>query len=309
MSGFVPRRLNATDPKTWFLATALLGGLWWLPIRWLEASGFDGAWAGIALTSGAIPAVAIISASRPLRWLSRRHLLGATAIGVAISLYSIALTGSDVIRVLVLFYLAPVWSLMIERLFLMRPLRIHDLAFVILALAGIAVMSGSPIDLLRLSVSAADVMALISGILFSLGSAAAFRETNFETAHFTLVVLVTASLFGAIMALVSAPGPVSLAQTFDAEASLSLMLVLGCLYCAPILFMTCRAAKLLPPSKLTLLFAAEVLSGAASAAVLLGERLSSSEIMGSGLIAIAIIGAMRSKAESTLQARSNRGGP
>ena len=78
--------------------------------------GTHGPWSGLFLARGAllVPCVGLLVAGYggPL---DRRQLLGALAIGFAIAFYLIALSYSDVIRVILLFYLAPVWSTVIPR--------------------------------------------------------------------------------------------------------------------------------------------------------------------------------------------------
>ena len=93
------------------LVAAVMWGLWWAPIRLLEETGLPGAWPGIAMNLGALPLLAVVV----VLWsgkgrLTARALTGAALVGVAVTLYASALTLTDVVRAVLLFYLAPAWS-------------------------------------------------------------------------------------------------------------------------------------------------------------------------------------------------------
>ena len=101
-----------------FVAAALWG-IWWIPIRLLDSLGFAGAWGGVLLNGGAVVTVLLVMAlwRVPFR-IGRRSLIGAMLAGVAMGTYSTAINYSDVVRVILLFYLAPTWSKLIEWAFL-----------------------------------------------------------------------------------------------------------------------------------------------------------------------------------------------
>jgi len=92
---------------------ALMWGLYWVPVHWLKATGVSGTVAAFMLVLGILPVI-VWRVLRGQLALSRRHVGGALAIGIAISLYGAALNFTEVTRVVLLFYLAPAWSILIE---------------------------------------------------------------------------------------------------------------------------------------------------------------------------------------------------
>ena len=69
--------------------SALIWGLWWVPLLWLEGAGLNGLWAGAALNAGGVPLCLAIVLWREggvaMPW---RSALGATFVGGALTLYS-----------------------------------------------------------------------------------------------------------------------------------------------------------------------------------------------------------------------------
>src|SRR6185295_6931594 len=100
--------------------SGLVWGLFWLPIRSLADAGIDGVWATIAFY--AVPFVLVL----PIffwrwretiaggLWLELIGILSATGL----VFYSLSMLYTDVIRAMLLFYLTPLWSTLLARIFL-----------------------------------------------------------------------------------------------------------------------------------------------------------------------------------------------
>ncbi|MFP4044887.1 MAG: hypothetical protein ACLFTP_10025, partial [Rhodosalinus sp.] len=81
------------------LVASLLWGVWWIPIRWLEAEGLEGVWASLAMGLAALPAFGLLALrDRSGAVTAPRALLGALLIGLAAMLYGSALAFTDVVR-------------------------------------------------------------------------------------------------------------------------------------------------------------------------------------------------------------------
>src|SRR5689334_17961753 len=99
---------------------ALVGAAWgiyWLPLRKLHETGFGGEWATACIFIACLPAalpLALIARHeikahwRVLLWLGLGN-------GAAFTLYSNAYAHTSIFNVLFLFYLSPVWSVLITR--------------------------------------------------------------------------------------------------------------------------------------------------------------------------------------------------
>ena len=159
-------------PTLALLAGASLWGVVWYPYRLLAEGGLDGLWStlftyGLALVVGAcvFPRHAAI-----LRRIPPWALLMGLAIGWSNLAYVVAVLEGEVMRVLLLFYLAPLWTVPLARLLLAERLDRRGLAVMALAFAGAATMLWRPELGLPWPASRAEWLGLVAGFLFALGN-------------------------------------------------------------------------------------------------------------------------------------------
>lgn len=264
------------------LAAALLWGLWWIPIRELEEVGLPGAWAGVAMNLGAAPLLLLwLALTRNRPPATAMGVVGAALIGAGMMLYAAAITETEIVRAVLLFYLAPAWSIAIECLFFGRRFRpINILAFA-LAIAGVALIFRGEVAFENWSVG--DVMAVASGFLWAVGAALLFARPGFSVASMSLAACLAATLLGAVLTVaLDTPSP----AVSDAPSLTVWALLTGALYLAPVVIATLWSAGHVAPATLSFLLTAEIISGVGSSALLLDEPFGAFEIAGATLIAM-----------------------
>ncbi len=267
-------------PALLALFSAILWGIWWIPIRYLESFGMSGALSSSLMNAGAAGAAAL--------WLILMRLdprtgikaaLGAGFVGVAVSTYSIALTLGDVVRIVLLFYLAPAWSKIIEWAFMGQGWsRISSLTLTA-SLAGAYLVLGGQISLAAFSV--ADALAILSGMAWSSGAALIFTDRRASPVALSLVTALTAMMISLVFLLIG-QGPGFVAQISQTGAGLGT--ALGVVYVLPILALTLWSAQRLSPAVITFLLTAEILSGVITAALFLDEPFGLMQVGGAALI-------------------------
>ena len=155
----------------WAIAyNALVWGVSWLPLQHLQGQGLHPLWSTALMYS--LPALALLL-WRPqlLREFARQDDLWwlLLASGLTNACFNWAVATGDVIRVVLLFYLMPVWTVFLAWWLLdERPTR-SALWRVLLALAGVVLVL-QPADghwQLPLPQNQADVLALLGGFFFS----------------------------------------------------------------------------------------------------------------------------------------------
>ena len=167
--------------------SGLVWGLFWIPIRALADAGIEGPWA--ILLFYAVPFVLCLPLLF-LRWRPmlqgglRLQLLGSMA-AVSLVLYSVSILYTDVVRATLLFYLTPLWSTLLARIFLGDPITPLRWLAMAIALLGMLVIfhadSGIP-----LPEKPGDWIALASGFLWSV--AAILLRADRKTEAIDLVV-------------------------------------------------------------------------------------------------------------------------
>lgn len=157
---------------------AFTWGVSWAPFRWLEARGLHALWATVVVYA---LAVAFISVWRPRAW---PHLLRTpslwwlvAAAGLTNATFNWAVTLGDVVRVVLLFYLMPLWAVLLARWILGERLTLFAALRVVLALAGACIVlwpdDGSWVPVPR---HAAEWLGLAGGFSFALNNVMLRRE-------------------------------------------------------------------------------------------------------------------------------------
>ncbi|MDX1576292.1 MAG: EamA family transporter, partial [Kiloniellales bacterium] len=153
------------------IVAASLWGLFWLPLRGLEEMGLAAGWA--TLSQLLTPALLLVPLALWRAVGGRATGLGQPAtgllIGGAFAFYAESLLLTEVARALILFYVTPVWSTLLERAFMGRRFTGPRVFALVLGLAGLLVILGGKTGL-PLPRNLGDVLALLSGMLWAVGS-------------------------------------------------------------------------------------------------------------------------------------------
>ncbi len=150
------------------LFNAFVWGVSWWPFRQLNALGLHSLWAtGLAFGFSTI----VITAWRPRAWagLLQRPELGwlLVAAGVTNVAFNWGVMIGEVVRVVLLFYLMPVWSLLLGRWLLQESITRGALARIGLAVAGALVVLWEPGTKFPVPGSLADWLGLAGGASFA----------------------------------------------------------------------------------------------------------------------------------------------
>lgn len=277
--------MNAALPMATLIAASLMWGLAWLPLKHLERLGLS----GIALTLAACGVAAICLVPRLLRehrhWHGQgRHLLLIAALGGYANLaFTLAMIYGEVVRMMVLFYLLPVWGVLGGRLFLGERLDATRLAAVFAALFGAFLILGG-FDALQGAVSWTDVLALACGMAFA-GNNLVFRARQ----TIPIASKIAAMLLGAtaLAALALGAG----LQPFPEVAAADWMAAAG--YGLAWLLVATAGTQYgvthMEAGRASIIIILELVTAVVSAVLIGGERMSAAEMAGGGLILLAAV--------------------
>ncbi|HKK14959.1 MAG TPA: DMT family transporter, partial [Gammaproteobacteria bacterium] len=160
------------------LFSAVLWGLTWWPLRYFHQQGLAGA-SLIFFAYGSVGALLLpLLAVQRGRWGGQgRYLLLIVLLGGFANLsFATVMTYGNVVRAMVLFYLAPVWGVLGGRLFLGERIDAQRWLGVALALLGALLVLGGP-GLFAGPPSGYDLLALSSGFTFAMNNVT-FRATQ-----------------------------------------------------------------------------------------------------------------------------------
>lgn len=164
----------AQGPVLSLLLAATLWGVIWYPLRLLQQHGLSGLWTSVVSYGSALLVLGAYAYARrrPRDWRGAQWplLVMAIASGWCNVAFVMAVIDGAVVRVLLLFYLSPVWSVLLARWLLGERASRAALAVVGLALFGALIMLWNNSLGLPWPQALADWLALSSGLAFALSN-------------------------------------------------------------------------------------------------------------------------------------------
>ena len=189
-------------PVAALLFNAFVWGVSWWPLRWLQAQGLHPLWATMLIF---LLAVGLITLARPGSWaqLARTPPLWVLVIasGTTNAAFNWGVTIGDVVRVVLLFYLMPLWAVLLARLLLGERLSAAAAVRVALALAGAALVLRPEGGGWPLPHTLADALGLAGGFTFALNNVLLRRQAHQPQAARALAMFVGGAVVSALLAL------------------------------------------------------------------------------------------------------------
>jgi len=280
----VPRNPGLA-PNVAILCSALLWGTLWIPLRGLSQAGASGAW---ATALGFLLPLAVLL-PRGLRE-RRRILAGGGPLAIAglclaasIALYAEGLVRGQVARVILLFYLTPVWSTLLARLLLGQPITARRIATIVLGLAGLVVVLGVEAGM-PYPRAVADWMGLAGGVVWAFAMLYVGRTASHPP--FDRVFVQFVFLGPVFWLLAQIPGGAG-GMGPEAQAFLRCvpwLLAFAGIWMLPVVWLTIFGASWLDPVRVAIFLMLEIVVGIATAALLAGEPFGPRELAGAALI-------------------------
>ena len=268
------------------LVTGALWGFYWIPVRALDAGGLTGAWGTCAIGAAAVALLfPLVIRRRAIADCDRLSLLFIALGGAAFALYSVGFLYGRVAMIILLYFLTPVWSVLIARFVMGWETPVLRRVAIVVGLVGLGLMLGGSEDW-PLPGSSGEWMALVAGMLWSVSTTGirARPETAPLEAAFTFAL--GAVVTAAILAMATS-GPPKVPNLAAPVETLTIALVTGIVWWGASITALLWAAARLEPARVGLLLMSEVLIGAVTASVFAGERLTGAEMAGGALVLMA----------------------
>jgi len=283
MAAAMPRA--ALGPALALMLNAFIWGVSWAPLRWLEARGLHPLWATTLIY---LVAVFVITLWQPRAWrdLFTTPVLWVLvlAAGTTNASFNWAVTVGDVVRVVLLFYLMPLWAVLLARLLLDERLTVAAGMRVLMALAGAAAVLWPPGGGWPLPHTLAEALGVAGGFSFALNNVMLRREAQRPESARALAMFLGGALVAGVLALTLAtagtlPWPPAPAVPWGLGA-----LVMSAAFLVGNLALQYGAARL-PANVTAVVMITEVLFAAGSA-VLLGAGVLTPQLMLGGALIV-----------------------
>jgi len=262
------------------LVAGLLWGLTWIPLKYFGSQGLNGVTLAM-MSYGLIGVVALPwLLYRRSTWWPQRNLvlMMAVAGGLANVCFLSAIVRGEVLRVMLLFYLAPVWGVLGGRIFFGEPLtrlRIFGVATAvvgaILLLGGPAVMASPP--------GIVDLFALASGMLYASQNLFTRAADRTPLDAKSLVVFVGCGLLSGAIVLGTGQQLPTLPPLLIGQLS-----AFAGVWMLAAMVVTAWGVSHMEAGRAAILLVFELVAAVVSAMSLAGERLDGMEWIGAALI-------------------------
>ncbi|MEN9500918.1 MAG: hypothetical protein RI964_203 [Pseudomonadota bacterium] len=268
------------------LYSAILWGLFWYPFRLLDEQGMDGLTATcLAYT---LPLLVVGSWYAKDVWQARQHTLWLVILGLASGWsnvgYVLGVLNGEVMRVLLLFYLSPLWTVLLARVLLGERLTVLGWWVIALSLGGAVVMLWQPQSGIPLPANRAEWLGLSAGVTFALSVVVGRRlGEQANDGVKTVTVWLGVAIFTAIGLLFYPP----LHSFADYSATTWWWLLGLAVGIGTVTYAVQYGVARISASQSSVIFLFELIIAAIAAYFLTQERMALQEWLGAGMILVA----------------------
>ena len=263
------------------VVAAILWGILWYPMRFLEGMGLSGLWSTLIVFVTAT--LILLPNCLHLRAEFSKHKLDYVVLGIFAGwtnlAFILAVLEGEIVRVMLLFYLSPIWAILLSVLILNERITIKGFLALILAMVGAMLMLWDSKIIDITTISLADIYALTAGIAFAVNNVW-IRKIGEVPIEMKMGISWLGVIGVTACAIVVTKTPVP-------EITLSsgtLAFFIG----FPFMFLMTWTAQYgvtyLPIQRSSVIFLLEIVAGAVSAALLTNEIVSVNEYIGGVLI-------------------------
>ena len=276
---------DSTLPTMAILASTVLWGTWWIPLRKLDELGFG----SIMATGGGllIPLLVML----PVVIMHRKRiaaagaplLLGAFFFACALALYAEGVLRGHVARVILLFYLTPVWSTLLARFMLAQPISPRRVLTLVFGLAGMLVI----LEVDHASPLPRDVgewLGLVSGVAWGLAMVYARRTPTHPVMDKVALQFIFALLLFCALTIIPGGREWSVANFDITITSLAWLLGFAFVWNLPVVWLTLYGGGRIEPGRIAILLMMEVAIGIVTASIFTDEPFGLRELLGAVLI-------------------------
>jgi len=266
------------------LYSASMWGLIWYPLRLLDAAGMTAVWTALVMyLTASILALPFLLKSQVH---FKHHLSDLLILAVSAAFtnlgFLVALIEGDVMRVMLLFYLAPLWTVVIGRIWLGEKLSIQAWLLFCVAIVGAMVMLWDSQIGLPWPHGVGDWLALAAGFCFAINIVTGRKLADVSMTLKTVAMWWGVVAFSLILIFVMGTPP----------PDVSISIWLGAVLLGGLGMVTMNIAVLfgwakMPVYRSSIIMLFELVVGAFSAWLIINEVMALNEWVGGGLILLA----------------------
>jgi len=270
------------------LAGALVWGLVWYPYRALLHAGVEGALSTFLTYLFALLPALVLFRNRRSQLRKSPWLLAAIALAAAVCNlgYVLAMIHGEVVRIMLLFYLAPLWTLLFSRVLLGEKAGVTGYLVIALSLGGAVVMLWRPGGSWPLPYTIAEWLGLAAGMAFAMMNVLSRKAKQIDEAIKASVAWAGVTVVGLAVTIV-VEHPLQALAGMDAMAWVIVALIALTLFSVNLAVQFGLAR--IPANRAIVILLSELVFAAASAYFLAFEQIGWREWTGGAMLVVATL--------------------
>ena len=270
-------------PNLTVIVSCLFWGSYWIPLRYIDSDSNGSLWPiffsflllSLLLLKPLVKTFYVIFYER-----NYFFFLGCLFAATGITFYSESLLRGEIAKVVVLFYLCPIWGTIFAKIFLGNKLTLKRLLSIILGIIGLEIMVGIEKGII-FPTSVVEWIALSAGLSWAMGMTLfhlAKSTSGFEKTALTALIIPFVFL-----ALCLVPDGRTLEmpnQLISVNVIYLWMVLFAVVWLLPSILLTYFSVEILDPGRINILLAFEVAVGFISASLLTNEIIGPREYLG-----------------------------
>ncbi len=270
-------------PNLTVIVSCFFWGSYWIPLRYIDSDSNGSLWPiffsflllSLLLLKPLVKTFYVIFNER-----NYFFFLGCLFAATGITFYSESLLRGEIAKVVVLFYLCPIWGTIFAKIFLGNKLTLKRLLSIILGIIGLEIMVGIEKGII-FPTSVVEWIALSAGLSWALGMTLfhlAKSTSGFEKTALTALIIPFVFL-----ALCLVPDGRTLEmpnQLISVNVIYLWMVLFAVVWLLPSILLTYFSVEILDPGRINILLAFEVAVGFISASLLTKEIIGPREYLG-----------------------------
>lgn len=270
-------------PNLTVIVSCFFWGSYWIPLRYIDSDSNSSLWP-IFFSFLLLSLLLLKSLIKAFRSIFYEHnyffFLGCLFAATGITFYSESLLRGEIAKVVVLFYLCPIWGTIFAKIFLGNKLTLKRLLSIILGIIGLEIMVGIEKGII-FPTSVVEWIALSAGLSWAMGMTLfhlAKSTSGFEKTALTALIIPFVFL-----ALCLVPDGRTLEmpnQLISVNVIYLWMVLFAVVWLLPSILLTYFSVEILDPGRINILLAFEVAVGFISASLLTNEIIGPREYLG-----------------------------
>ena len=270
-------------PNLIVLISCFFWGTYWIPLRYLDKDNNSSVWPifiSFLILSAILLKPLILSIKTILINKNFYFLLGCLFAALAISLYSESLIRGEIAKVVVLFYLCPIWGSILARIFLHQNFTKKRIISIILGFIGLEIIIGIeqgfflPSNLVEWIAILAGITWALSLIFFNLAeSTSGLQKTSLTIFFVPFIFLLLCFIPGGRNTIISN-------SLLSFNPPFIWIIMFAIFWLLPSILLIFVSVEILDPGRVNILLAFEVVVGILSAALLTSEIIGFKELLG-----------------------------